>query len=264
MRKNKLKQIWNDGGYAVNGWLHIPSTWSAEVMAHAGWDSLTIDMQHGMADLGNTIQMLQAISTTDTVPLVRVNWNEPGSIMRVLDAGAYGVICPMVNTREECEAFVGAARFHPDGYRSLGPTRAKIYAGADYAQYANEEMITMAMIETKESIDNLEEIASVSGLDAFYIGPGDLRLTLLGSGGIDIQDAEFLEAIGTILEVAKKHNIVVGMHTGSPAYAQQMIARGMQFVTLSTDSGLLQNAAKQMIGQTRGKKIETAKPNDAY
>ena len=264
MRKNKLKQIWKDGGYALNGWLHIPSTWSTELMAHAGWDSLTIDMQHGMMGLETTIQMLQAISITDTVPLVRVNWNEPGSIMRVLDAGAYGVICPMVNTREECEAFVGAARFHPDGYRSLGPTRAKVYAGADYGEHANDEIITMAMIETKQAVDNVEEIASVPGLDAFYIGPGDLRLTLLGGGGMDNQDAEFYEAIDTILAAAKKHNIVVGIHTATPEYARSMIERGMQFVTILTDGSLLQKAANEAIGQIRGEVVEGTKRKDAY
>ncbi|RMF77330.1 MAG: 2,4-dihydroxyhept-2-ene-1,7-dioic acid aldolase, partial [Chloroflexi bacterium] len=138
MRENTVKTLWQNGEAAINGWLHIPSTWSAEVMAHQGWDSLTIDMQHGMTGYQTALYMLQALSTTDVVPLVRVTWNEPGLIGRMLDAGAYGVICPMVNTREQCEAFVGACRYHPMGYRSLGPTRAKLYAGDDYAAHANE------------------------------------------------------------------------------------------------------------------------------
>ena len=96
---------------AINGWLHIPSTWSAEVMARQGWDSLTIDMQHGLMGMETAIQMLQAVSTTDVVPMARVNWNSPGDIMKLLDAGAYGIVCPMIETREECEAFVGACRF---------------------------------------------------------------------------------------------------------------------------------------------------------
>ena len=106
MRENKLKTLWNDSKPALNAWLTIPSSWSAELMAHAGYDALTIDMQHGLMDFQIALSMLQAISTTEVVPLVRVPWNEPAMIMRMLDAGAYGIICPMVNTRTESERFV--------------------------------------------------------------------------------------------------------------------------------------------------------------
>ena len=142
--------MWRSEETVVNGWLHIPNSFSTEVMAHAGWDSLTIDMQHGPPEYHAALPMLQAISTTETVPLARVPWNEPGLIMRMLDAGCYGVICPMINTREQAEAFVGACRYPPEGYRSFGPYRARLYAGADYPQYANEEIVTMAMIETRK------------------------------------------------------------------------------------------------------------------
>ena len=132
----------------LNGWLHIPSTFGAEVMAHAGYDSLTIDLQHGASDFAGALGMMQAISTTEAVPFVRVPWNDPGLIMRLMDAGAYGVICPMINTGEEAEKFVGACRYPPEGYRSFGPFRATLYAGADYPANANETVVTMAMIET--------------------------------------------------------------------------------------------------------------------
>ena len=100
MRKNKIKQMMKDGKPVVNGWLSIPSTVSAEAMAHQGWDSLTIDLQHGLVDYTNALPMLQAISTTNVTPLTRVNWNEPGQIMKLLDAGSYGVICPMVSNKK--------------------------------------------------------------------------------------------------------------------------------------------------------------------
>src|SRR5215468_1357526 len=141
MRENKVHSIWKSGGSALNGWLTIPSSWSAEVMANQGWDSVTIDMQHGLIDYQMALGMLQAISTTQTTPLVRVNWNEPGIIMKMLDAGAYGVICPMLYTREQVEAFVGACRYPPKGYRSIGPTRASIYGGSDYLEHANETVL---------------------------------------------------------------------------------------------------------------------------
>ena len=119
MRKNKLKKIFSEGKAVINGWLQIPNSFSAEVMANQGWDSLTIDMQHGVVDYPNALQMLQAISTTDVVPMARVNWNEPGQIMKILDAGSYGVICPMVSNRKEAENFVKACLYPPKGYLSL-------------------------------------------------------------------------------------------------------------------------------------------------
>jgi len=133
MRINKIKKMMTEGKPVINGWLQIPSTVSAEVMAHQGWDSLTIDMQHGLVDYTNALPMLQTISSTDVTPLARVNWNEPGQIMKILDAGCYGVICPMVSNKEEAEKFVQACMYPPHGYRSFGPVRGLIYGGSDYA-----------------------------------------------------------------------------------------------------------------------------------
>ena len=132
MRTNRLRQLWTDGKSAINAWLTIPCAWTAEVMAHAGFDAVTIDMQHGLMDYQTSLAMLQSISATGIVPLVRVPWNDPAAVMRALDAGAYGIICPMINNRKEADAFVGACRYAPDGYRSNGPTRAVFSAGEDY------------------------------------------------------------------------------------------------------------------------------------
>lgn len=264
MRENTIQTIWAAGGTVINGWLHIPSTWTAEVMAHQGWDSLTIDMQHGVADLNAAFQMMQAISTTATIPLVRVPWNEPGVIMRSLDLGAYGIICPMINTRAQCEAFVGACRYHPQGYRSLGPVRARIYGGPDYAERANDTILTIAMIETGEAMDNLDGILSVPGLDAIYIGPSDLGLSLFGSARADSEDPAFLEAIDTIMNAARRHNVKIGMHTASVAYARKMIARGAQFVTVLSDTALMSDTAKMVVNQMKDAAAPTAKRTDAY
>lgn len=264
-RKNKLKQIWSQGGYTINGWLHIPSGWSAEVMAHQGYDSLTVDLQHGLLDYEMAVTMLQAISTTDVVPLARAPWNEPGIIMKLLDAGAYGMICPMINTREECERFVQACRYHPAGNRSLGPTRAKIYAGADYARHANNEVFTMAMIETATAVDNLESILIVPELDAIYIGPGDLSLTLGLTKRVDSHEPEYLAVIDEIVTACQKHNIVAGIHTNDPTYAREMVARGFQFVTVMTDTILLSTMAKQVVDATRaGEPVTNDLPDSAY
>ena len=169
MRPNKIKKMMRDGEQIINGWLQIPSSFSAEVMSHQGWDSLTIDMQHGVIDYPNALQMLQSISSTDVTPLARVNWNEPGQIMKILDAGCYGVICPMVSNKSEAEKFVQACMYPPKGYRSFGPIRGLIYGGSDYGDFANDEILKMAMIETKEALDKLDEIMSTPGIDGIYI-----------------------------------------------------------------------------------------------
>lgn len=251
MKPNRLREIWANGGTVVNGWLHIPSMWSAEVMAHAGWDSLTIDLQHGMHGIETAIQMLQAISTTDTVPLARVNWNEPGIIMRLLDAGAHGIICPMINTRAECEAFVGACRYPPLGYRSLGPTRANLVMGADYAKFANNHILTMAMVETKEAVENVDAIASVPGLDMIFVGSGDLRLSLTGTFGYESEDADIDAALAAIIAACQRHNIIAGIFVSSVEYGAKMLQRGFRFVTVKTDSSLLLDYARQIVQQTR-------------
>src|SRR5437867_2529382 len=144
MRKNELRRIFADGGTALNGWLAIASSYSAEMMAHQGFDSVTIDLQHGPIDFQAAVGMLQAISTTKAVPMVRAPWNEPILTLKLLDAGAYGVICPMINSKAEAEALVGHCRYPPRGSRSFGPNRAVLYGGADYWQHANNDVLLMA------------------------------------------------------------------------------------------------------------------------
>ena len=251
MRENRVRTLWAEGVAVINGWLHSPSTWSAEVMAHQGWDSLVVDMQHGLMGIETAIQMLQVISTTDTVPLVRVNWNTPGDIMRLLDAGAYGVICPMIETREECEAFVGACRFPPLGYRSLGPTRARVYAGEDYAEQANDTIVTLAMIETKAGFDNRDEIMSVEGLDCVFVGIGDLRLHLTGQAGLSGEDATVDAALDTILASARAHGIKAGLFAADTDHAIDMLQRGYKFVTVMNDVSLMASAASDVVSRMR-------------
>ena len=252
MRENRLRKIWHEGGTAVNGWLHVPSSFSAEVMAHAGWDSLTIDMQHGPVDYASLVPMLQAISTTDTVPVVRVPWHDPGLIMRVLDAGCYAVICPMINTSEEAEAFVGACRYPPEGYRSYGPYRATLYGGEDYTDHANETVVTMAMIETQQALDNLNEILGVQGLDAVFVGPSDLGQSLGYGPGTDRGEPEVVEAIERILAAARDHGLAAGIFTGSPEYASRMAQKGFRFVTISSDVRLMASAAAGAVAALKG------------
>ena len=253
MRKNKLKQMFKESKPVVNGWLQIPSAFSAEVMAHQGWDSCTIDMQHGVIDYPNALNMLQSISTTAVTPLARVNWNEPGQIMKILDAGSYGIICPMVSNRKEAENFVQACLYPSKGYRSFGPVRGLLYGGSDYAKHSDNEILKLAMIETKEALENLDEIMSTPGLDGIYIGPADLSLAIGEKPGFDKgEDTKAYSEILRILEHAKKNNIFAGIHNGSTDYAKKMIEKGFQFVTVGADSRFISAGAKNTVENLKG------------
>ena len=251
MRENTIRRLWSEGRAAVNGWCAIPSSFSAETMAHQGWDSVTVDLQHGVIDYQTAVTMLQAISTTATMPFVRVPWLEPGIVGKVLDAGAYGVICPMINTRADAEKLVGACRYPPKGYRSFGPIRALLYGGADYPKHANGTVIVFAMIETREALNNLDEILSVPGLDAIYVGPADLSNSIGCTPKFDQDEKPVLEAIDLIISTAKKHKIVAGIHNGTPEYAQRMIDKGFQFVTIASDARLMAAKAAEVVGKMR-------------
>jgi 4-hydroxy-2-oxoheptanedioate aldolase len=253
VRENKLRSIWKSGGAAVNGWLAIPNSFSAEIMAQQGWDSLTIDLQHGVVDYQSMIPLLQAISTTDTVPVVRVPWLEPGILMKTLDAGAYGVICPMVNTREDAQKLVAYTHYAPQGTRSFGPVRATLYSGADYFQHANQTIVTFAMVETAQAIDNLDAILSVEGFDAVYIGPSDLSISLGCKPSFDELEPKAEQAVDHILARAKHHNVIAAIHNGTPEAALARIKKGFQFVTISSDARLLTAGAKQVIAKMRAR-----------
>ncbi len=252
MRKNKAKEMMKASKPVINGWLQIPSTVSTEAMAHQGWDSLTIDMQHGLVDYTNALPMLQTLSTTDVTPLARVNWNEPGQIMKILDAGCYGIICPMVSNKSEAERFVKACMYPPLGYRSFGPVRGLIYGGADYAKYANDEMLKLAMIETKESLQNLDNIMSTPGLDGIYIGPADLSMAIGEEPGFDkAETTKAYTEILRILEHAKKNKIFAGIHNGTPEYALKMISKGFDFVTIASDQRTMGAGAKAIVDKMK-------------
>lgn len=251
---NSLKQKWQEGKATVNGWLAIPSGFSAEVMAQAGWDSLTVDLQHGVQDYLSMIACFQAIARFPVVPMVRVPWNEPGIIGKALDGGAYGVICPMVNTAEQARAFVRACKYPPEGTRSNGPIRATPYGVASsYQATANRDILCIPMIETGEALANLEAILDVEGIDAVYIGPSDLGFSLGLAPRQDREEPEILRIYERILKETEKRGIFAGLHNMSPLYALRMIGMGFRMVTIANDSGLLFQAARGAVSAIREK-----------
>jgi 4-hydroxy-2-oxoheptanedioate aldolase len=247
VRENRLRTLWQQNKAAINGWLAIPSSFSAEVMANQGWDTLTVDMQHGVIDYGQMVPMLQAISTTPTVPIVRVPWLEPGIIMKSLDAGAYGIICPMINSREDAQRLVSYTHYAPRGSRSVGPVRANLYGGSDYLSKANDTVVVFAMIETRQALDHLDDILSVEGLDAVYIGPSDLSMVLGCRPVFDDVDPPVAQAIAHILARAKAHGLRAAVHNGVPEVAKARAAMGFDLVTLSSDARILTNTSQQLL-----------------
>ena len=245
MRENRPLHLWREGRSTVGAWLTTPSGHTAEVLAHAGFDWLCIDTQHGLVDYAAMVEMLRAISTTETTPFVRVAWNDPASIMRALDAGAYGIVVPLINSRADAERAIEAARYPPAGSRSAGPIRAGLYGGSDYAERANEEIALICMIETADALENLDDILSVKGLDAVYIGPSDLAYALGLKPTGDNAEPEHVAAVAKILAACRRHGVAAGIHTGSVAYANQWLAMGFQMVTLGSDTGFLRRRATE-------------------
>ena len=251
MRDNKLRMLWAEKKTAVNGWLAIPNSFCAEVMAHQGWDTLTIDLQHGLIDAAALVPMLQAMQATLTMPIVRVPWLEPGIIMKTLDAGAQTIICPMVNTREDAQRLVQYARYAPQGGRSFGPVRAGMVHGADYATAANANTVVFAMIETAQALDNLDAICSVEGIDAVYIGPSDLSLSLGCTPVFDDVDPPVAQAIEHILSRAHAHGLKAGVHNGRTDVARARTAQGFDLVTVSSDARILIAGSQQILKEMR-------------
>lgn len=266
MIPNPLKQIWAAGQPALNGWCSIGNSFTAEIMAAQGFDSITVDMQHGALDYAHLLPMFQAMRASGACLMARVPWNEPGIIMKALDAGAYGIICPMVNTSEEAARFVSYLRYPPLGQRSYGPTRVSVSAGANYAAEANGEILAFAMIETADAMENLQAIAATPGLDGLYVGPADLTLSLSQgrlAPGFDREEPEMIAALQHIVAACRVNNLRAALHCGTPDYAARAIGWGFQMVTIGGDSRFLASAAGAAVAGFR-KLTVTTDPKGGY
>ena len=215
---------------------------------------MTVDMQHGAVGYEGMLAMLQAMRASHVVPMVRRAWNDPAVIMKALDAGAYGIICPMVNSAEQARAFVASLRYPPDGERSFGPTRVNFSVGSGYVQEANDEIVGFAMIETAQAYENISEILATPGLDGIYIGPADLTLGITNgrlAPGFDRTEPEMVQVIQDVLQKAKSAGLYAGIHCGSATYAAQAIEQGFNFTTISNDVRILASGAATLISDVR-------------
>ncbi|MCB1433109.1 MAG: 2,4-dihydroxyhept-2-ene-1,7-dioic acid aldolase [Alphaproteobacteria bacterium] len=250
---NDMRKALSEGKTVINGWQCIPSAFAGETLAGAGWDGITLDMQHGIMDYASVIQSMQAMARFPLTPTVRVPWNEPGMIGRVLDGGAMGIVCPMVNTEAEARALVRAVRFPPLGTRSHGPARAgSLYGSAGtYYKTANTDVLCIAMIETPEAVQNIDAIVNIEGLDGIYIGPGDLGLTMGLPPVLDRREPEILNIYEQLIAACRKAGKWAGIHNATSSYSIEMAHMGFQFLTILTDNGLLYNMAKSEVDKTR-------------
>lgn len=252
MRKNAALAKWRAGEQTIGCWLSLSNTHSAEALSKAGFDWLCVDLQHGLLDYADLRHMLPAMSASEATPIVRVSGNDPREIMKALDAGAYAVIVPLVNNPAEAAAAISACRYPPLGTRSFGPLRAGLYGGAGYATEANDEIACIAMIETKEGLENLESIVTTPGLGGVYIGPSDLALAIDLPPRGDTDDPKHLATVQRIMDCCKKHKVPVGIHTGGIAYTQIRLAAGFDFVTLNSDTGFMATAMYAELASARG------------
>lgn len=238
-----LKSRWSKGEVTLGAWAMMPGALGAEALARGGFDWVLIDMQHGCMDYETALSMIRAIDLTSAVPIVRVPWNDPGIIGRVLDAGALGVVIPMIQTVEDAQRAVDACLYPPLGRRSFGPVRVGLRDGQGYFMEANARVAVIPMIETKEALAAVEEIAKVPGVDALFVGPFDLSIALgLPPGDNDGKPA-FDAAIAKVSKAAKAANIATAVLSNSKV-APLRIEQGFQMISVTTDIAALQMAIR--------------------
>jgi 4-hydroxy-2-oxoheptanedioate aldolase len=246
-----LKRKWAAGESAFGAWLSIPSSFSAEAVSHQGFDFVCIDMQHGLIDYRDVTDMLLAAHSADAVPIVRVPSNDFAMINKVLDAGALGIIVPMIETVADVEAAVRACRYPPNGARSFGPTRAPYVAGPDYFATANDKIACIPMIETRAALDDLDAILSVPGVDAVYVGPNDLSLALGQGPGAD-NPSPYQDAYRKIAARCAEHGVVAGIHANAKLAAKH-VETGYRMITVSSDLSALASGCARDLRTARGR-----------
>ncbi len=258
---NSLKARLKAGEIGLNAWSVLPSTYVAEALARTGWDSVTIDLQHGLHDYASMAACIQAMQATPITPLARTPWNEPGVIGRVLDAGAWGLICPMINTAADARALADACFYPPLGRRSNGPIRAGGYGGqASYQSIANGEVLILPQVETLEAVTNIEAILDTPGLSGIYVGPSDLGFSMGLAPKLDREEPEILRIYEGLIEQTARRGLVAGIHNLTPAYAARMANMGFTFLTAANDLDLLTQGGRAAWRATREAAGERAAP----
>ncbi len=251
MRPNRIRELFAAKTCATMGWIALNSTYSAELMGHAGFDTVVVDLQHGPLYLDAAVPLLQALSSTPAMPMARCSDNNFFEINKLLDAGAYGIICPLIDTPEDAARFVSACRYPPQGTRSFGPTRGILYGGADYAEHANDTILALGMIETAQGMANLKAICETPGLDGVFIGPADLSFALGVKPPPRWTESPLTEALDRIRDAAHAAGKMAGIFCGSTQMAIDMKKRGFDIVMNGMDALMLRATAEQNVKAVR-------------
>jgi 4-hydroxy-2-oxoheptanedioate aldolase len=249
MVENALRRKRGRGEAALGAWLSIPSSLSAEAVSRLGFDYVCIDMQHGVVPYAAAVEMLLAIHHGGSVPLVRVPANDFATINRMLDAGALGVVVPMIESAADAREAVRACRYPPGGARSFGGARASVLFGPDYFEAANAAVVCVPMIETRGALDELDAILAVPGVDAVYVGPNDLSLSLGQRPGHD-NDGAYRGAYLRVAKACAAAGVVAGVHANARLFPRH-VETGYRMVTVSSDLVALTSAAARDLEQTR-------------
>ena len=248
---NRIKQRWEAGESAIVAWLQIPSAHSAELFATTGLDGLVVDLQHSVIDFATAVDMFTSIEGRGCEPLVRAIGNDPTEVGKLLDAGASGVIAPLINSADETKAFADAIHYPPLGSRSLGPRRPVFRWGANYRMRTPELLVSLAMIETKAALHDLDAILAVPHIDGVFIGPSDLALALGREPAADPTDSLVLETIAHVRERANSAGKRTGIFCGSAAAARERLGEGFDLVSIGTDLQMLASAARAELDHVR-------------
>jgi 4-hydroxy-2-oxoheptanedioate aldolase len=248
---NRVRECWKEGRAALAGWLQLSGSLHAEALARLEYDAVVVDLQHSLTDFASVVPMLSAIENGGSEPFVRLQVNDPADTMKLLDAGAYGVIAPLVNSAEDAKRFAKALHYPPHGVRSYGPRRPSLRYGSTYSGIASETIVAFVMIETRLALHNIDEILAVDGIDGVFIGPTDLALDLGHGPTVDSDQPELVAAIASIREKAHAAHRRAGIFCGSGDYARKKISEGFDFVTAAPDLTLLMGAARAVIAQAR-------------
>lgn len=251
MFDNHLKSLWASGGQAVGGWATIGSPFATEILASAGFDYVCVDLQHGLASGDALVPMLMAAARSGATPLVRVAENTNAAIGKALDAGAHGVIVPMVNSAEQAAAAVAACRYAPAGVRSFGPVRAILQTAGMPLAEVDERVLCLPMVETREAVDRIDEICATPGVDGIYIGPSDYSVTVGLPPYTDPVADEVLAAVEKVRTACASAGIPAGIHATSGRQARAYLDAGLDMVTMSTDAALLRTAVAAELAAIR-------------
>jgi 4-hydroxy-2-oxoheptanedioate aldolase len=249
MKNNPVRSKLKRGEPSIGTWITMPDPFGAHLMSQAGFDWLTVELEHAPITLETAAQMFAIVAANGAVPLARIPWNTGENIKRVLDTGAWGIVVPMVNSRAEAEAVVKAARYRPIGERSIGGSLHAASFATDASTYyakANDEILVIVMAEHVEAVTNIDDILGVPGLDAVFVGPNDLHASMGLAPTFDSDNAQFNVALKKILASAKQHGIAAGIHVVDAAQAQRRIAEGWQFIAVASEAGFMLSKAGEI------------------